>query len=943
MIKKKYNDTKNCFVKKIQKKIKHYKIISFDIFDTLLVRPYAEPNDLFAHLGLLNNIENFKNIRWNAFLESRKKYCINGVDEVTLDEIYEFVPNECKFMKEKEIELEIQVLQQNPEMKAVWDYALKLNKKIICVSDMYMPKEFLDNVLRKNGYIPDEIFVSSEYKKLKARKELYNIVIDKLKCSPKDILHIGDNLKSDVEQAKATGINAIHYTKIIDRYFNTTPRAKEFYEQNNNKITTSIFLGTSAIVLNSMNLLKERELQNNEYWQKMGVEYSGVLAYSFMFWLNTQLTSSNINQVLFVARDCYTLKKVFEIINPHLKTQYIYAPRLIALASTLSFGKKFELNEKEPVTGVNALIRYFNDNYPNTFKVNVTRVNNAKEAHDFLADNSSILKKMAEKELKKYKNYLNSLNIQKGEIAFVDMMTTFFTGQNLLVEALPECNIKGFYCWVARKFLSYYKKYYKYESVLPFAYPIPFVELLITSLEYPIVNIKDNKPIYEKFPTDLEIKRKKTYIEIEKGCLNFAKALKSAFGDFDLFFDYEVVSKWINNFKNTPTFQDKVMFKSLCHAWEIDHKDYKQIFPEWYSEGNIDKKIIKGGNMYLYKDIENGWYKKRKVLGLTVYKRDLIHYKNKPYCEHKYLKGLFKMIENKNEKYYYILGVKIFRKTKPVTYDMIKECIESSNLISSINNSNFNTINRLTYINQRLISAAFLHQKTFGPWKGTFRGKDVVLIGAGPTVKYFEPIKDAIYVGCNRAFRFDKIDFDFLFSTDKVGIEKWYDEFFNYRKDKCIKFIGDQNLGEEFQIPENKIPFENVYRFVTYAGIEECSRFNLDISTSPLHNAATITIQALQWILYTQPKRIYIVGVDCTVASKKYFSGVGKEFDNSSRGENVESLDNINIQIYGEISKFAKTFYPDTEIISINPIGLKGIFKDVYTEGYGEYINENIS
>ncbi len=31
---------------------------------------------------------------------------------------------------------------------------------------------------------------------------------------------------------------------------------------------------------------------------------------------------------------------------------------------------------------------------------------------------------------------------------------------------------------------------------------------------------------------------------------------------------------------------------------------------------------------------------------------------------------------------------------------------------------------------------------------------------------------------------------------------------------------------------------------------------------------------------------------------------------------------------------FAKTYYPETEIISVNPVGLKGLFHDVYTESY---------
>ena len=33
-----------------------------------------------------------------------------------------------------------------------------------------------------------------------------------------------------------------------------------------------------------------------------------------------------------------------------------------------------------------------------------------------------------------------------------------------------------------------------------------------------------------------------------------------------------------------------------------------------------------------------------------------------------------------------------------------------------------------------------------------------------------------------------------------------------------------------------------------------------------------------------------------------------------------------------EIKKFVETYYPETEIISVNPVGLKGIFKDLYQE-----------
>ena len=34
--------------------------------------------------------------------------------------------------------------------------------------------------------------------------------------------------------------------------------------------------------------------------------------------------------------------------------------------------------------------------------------------------------------------------------------------------------------------------------------------------------------------------------------------------------------------------------------------------------------------------------------------------------------------------------------------------------------------------------------------------------------------------------------------------------------------------------------------------------------------------------------------------------------------------------------QFKNKVYPDVEVVSINPVGLKGVFKDVYTE---EYLN----
>lgn len=265
--------------------------------------------------------------------------------------------------------------------------------------------------------------------------------------------------------------------------------------------------------------------------------------------------------------------------------------------------------------------------------------------------------------------------------------------------------------------------------------------------------------------------------------------------------------------------------------------------------------------------------------------------------------------------------------------DSDKSFIRGMNTIDNIQNDLNYKFKRQSIISQRLLIASIVN-KNFEKFKGIYRGKELVLIAAGPTVNDFEPIKDAIYIGCNRAFLLDKVNFDYLFAIDKVGINNYYESFFNYKKENCIKFVGDQNLGCNYQIPEDVITLDNnTYRYITNAGIEDgVNEYPLDISVFPLLNPPTVSLQAMQFALWTQPSTIYIVGVDCTCATKKHFSG--KDTDCSFRNENVENNDDASIKSYKLLKEFAKTYYPNTKIVSVNPIGLKGIFEEVYTKSF---------
>lgn len=233
--------------------------------------------------------------------------------------------------------------------------------------------------------------------------------------------------------------------------------------------------------------------------------------------------------------------------------------------------------------------------------------------------------------------------------------------------------------------------------------------------------------------------------------------------------------------------------------------------------------------------------------------------------------------------------------------------------------------------NKRLITTALLHQKTFSRFKGINRGNDVLLVGAGPSLNHLEPIEGTVNVGLNRTFIFDKIKMDYLFAIDKVGIEQYYDGFINYRPDECIKFVGDQNLGADFQIPEYVALESKALRYKTCTKLYP-SDFTLDIDSEPLGNFCTVSLQAMQFILFTYPKRVYIAGIDCNMTKAGHFSG--KSFDTSKRNEDSQKNDDNSIIFWSRLKDFAACYYPDTEIVSINPVGLRGIFKEVWTESY---------
>lgn len=222
------------------------------------------------------------------------------------------------------------------------------------------------------------------------------------------------------------------------------------------------------------------------------------------------------------------------------------------------------------------------------------------------------------------------------------------------------------------------------------------------------------------------------------------------------------------------------------------------------------------------------------------------------------------------------------------------------------------------------ITAAKLHQETFAKYKNAFAGKDVVLLATGPTLTKFKPIENAIYVGVNSAFKYDKVKIDYMFFTDYCGLS-YLEEVNNYPATKFYGIVRNFYTanGKSPVIPESIAIRHGALRYYENAAndwkIMEDLDFAYDLTTTPLTNYCSITFPAMQFILWCNPRRIYLVG--CDTSNSGYFDGT----------TNSLTVDMV-MRGWLKMKDFVQTYYPEIEIISINPVGLEGLFKDIYTK-----------
>lgn len=319
------------FQKRFMRGLEVSEIVSFDIFDTLLIRPFASPDRVFDYLeekiqGKFG-IRRFKELRINAELIARERKNHSG--DVKISEIYSvFVeiakidPEVANEVLNLEVNTEKRLFIPRKELIESAKYAKKMGKRVILISDTYFERTHVEDILAfKNLDFFDKIYLSCETGKRKDRGDLWDHIIEKEGIYPSNFMHVGDNEESDIQRIHDRGFhNVIHVmrpsvlfrqSKLGDSLWNRISPSSGWRE--------NVLYGKIANRLSSnpdkKHLFNSPTLFEDPYIT--GYVVFGPIFFNFMNWLINNARKDKCQTLWFIAREGYLLNSLYHTIIRH--------------------------------------------------------------------------------------------------------------------------------------------------------------------------------------------------------------------------------------------------------------------------------------------------------------------------------------------------------------------------------------------------------------------------------------------------------------------------------------------------------------------------------------------------------------------------------------------------------------------------------------------------
>lgn len=638
------------FVNKVLDLSKSGSVVSFDIFDTALTRIFESPADLFAEVErklLLQygiNAKGFAIARERAEKFARDKhYSLSKAEEVNFLQIYEELPQFLPEFKDSISALKVELDVERESLFAVPDI-LKLTQELtaknipfIFVSDMYLPGDFLADVLNSVGYKNwRKLFVSCEMRATKATGKIWDQVRN-LIGENTEIVHVGDDEHSDVINPKKYKIKTVEYSRAKSERkvgAKSTPYLAAY-----SKFKRKFILNERAN--------PQYKFSNEDLWFQLGRTTGGVVLISFVNWLAERVRKNKIEKLYFCARDGYLVQKAwiaagFDKKIP-INISYLNVSRAVLniasgiaesssdsisqdllrfLSSTAGKTTVKDALKRADLLEVNELVKEVSKSFGSLDK----KLNYPEQTNLFekiLQDNSQIIyKKLYEKYDVCIKYLKQEGLLEKSNVAIVDMgwHGTMQKSINILIKSGGGLSsIHGFYygLWggaIGNRYATgpmescFANEFQKPQDVIGLQQGVALLEQLHSAPHGSTVGYEfdsDRKiiPIYKKNEMELNQHSEITSF-FQNGALKTVENFYLNFDENFLQFDINIALAAVESLTLSPSNEELNLVESMGHCATFDHSTHDPIILR-----KIPSFIEEVENILIYSDWKFGQLK----------------------------------------------------------------------------------------------------------------------------------------------------------------------------------------------------------------------------------------------------------------------------------------------------------------------------------------------
>ncbi len=283
------------------------KVYSFDVFDTLVTRSVGTPAGVFSmmqtrlcEIPQCRLLQDFVNRRIAAEKIARRQ---TNREEVRLSEIYTTLcdlnglPEAAKpELMQLEIAIEHEVILPVVQHVSEINQLLADHKRVILISDMYHSAETISGLLRQA--VPEivdhcQLYVSSDVGRTKASGRLFKHILEKEGIVADEMLHVGDNKFSDVDQPRRLGIQTNASTLC---HLTSWERLGE--DEHDSRWQARAGNARWAR-LNSGNIRSS-----------IGYAIAGPILFGFVDWVLQRAAEQKLKKLCFLARDGFVLREI---------------------------------------------------------------------------------------------------------------------------------------------------------------------------------------------------------------------------------------------------------------------------------------------------------------------------------------------------------------------------------------------------------------------------------------------------------------------------------------------------------------------------------------------------------------------------------------------------------------------------------------------------------